>query len=180
MTLCSTGSSLVQTTVVPALTRSVSGWIVISCGRPTCTTPLSTGADCEGVAHLGVPITFRLERPALVPVRAEVLAALEALCAPPEEPQPPAASAPSASASAAAERARRALWPVASIEETIPHRPVGAPGAPRLTASMSARHFLTGAELSAAELGALLDRALELKARAAVELARARGRAAWR
>lgn len=36
-------------------------------------------------------------------------------------------------------------------------------GGPRLTASM-ARHLLTGTELSAAELNALLDRALELKA----------------
>jgi len=32
------------------------------------------------------------------------------------------------------------------------------------TASMSPRHFLTGAELTASELNALLDRALELKA----------------
>jgi ornithine carbamoyltransferase len=42
----------------------------------------------------------------------------------------------------------------------------GAPAlrvAPRLAAPMTARHFLTGAELSAAELNALLDRALELK-----------------
>src|SRR5437879_640271 len=36
--------------------------------------------------------------------------------------------------------------------------------APRLAAPMTVRHFLTGAELSAAELDALLDRALELKA----------------
>ena len=35
--------------------------------------------------------------------------------------------------------------------------------APRLTASMTPRHFLTGAELSAAELSGLLDRALALK-----------------
>ena len=35
--------------------------------------------------------------------------------------------------------------------------------APTLAASMTPRHFLTGAELSAAELDALLDRALELK-----------------
>ena len=34
---------------------------------------------------------------------------------------------------------------------------------PRLTAPMSPRHLLTGAELSAPELSALLDRALELK-----------------
>jgi ornithine carbamoyltransferase len=34
---------------------------------------------------------------------------------------------------------------------------------PTLADSMSARHFLTGAELSASELDALLDRALELK-----------------
>jgi ornithine carbamoyltransferase len=35
--------------------------------------------------------------------------------------------------------------------------------APRLAAPMTPRHFLTGAELSAAELDALLERALELK-----------------
>jgi len=37
------------------------------------------------------------------------------------------------------------------------------PIAPTLADSMTPRHFLTGAELSAAELDALLDRALELK-----------------
>ncbi len=37
------------------------------------------------------------------------------------------------------------------------------PQPPRLAGPMSVRHFLTGAELSAPELGALLDRAAELK-----------------
>ena len=44
---------------------------------------------------------------------------------------------------------------------------------------MTPRHFLTGAELSAAELSALLDRALELKREPAL-LARARRAAASR
>jgi len=41
--------------------------------------------------------------------------------------------------------------------------PAAITNSPRLTAPMTARHFLTGTELSASELDALLSRALELK-----------------
>jgi ornithine carbamoyltransferase len=55
-----------------------------------------------------------------------------------------------------------------SCKWTIAYKAAGAPRvilgvAPTLADSMTPRHFLTGTELSAAELQALLDRALELK-----------------
>ena len=52
------------------------------------------------------------------------------------------------------------------ILDGVRPRPRGGPLGPRAPTRIARlpRHFLTGAELSAAELGALLDRALELKA----------------
>jgi ornithine carbamoyltransferase len=69
--------------------------------------------------------------------------------APPEEPQ-------QASGASAVHRIEAAIARLIDAHDCI-SRP------PRLTASMTPRHFLTGAELSASELGGLLDRALALK-----------------
>jgi ornithine carbamoyltransferase len=79
---------------------------------------------------------------------------------PPEDPQP----ASSVSAPHVSHAVRALLISILSLgmpsaDDRTP--PLDAP--PRLSRSMKPRHFLTGAELSAAELAALLDRALELK-----------------
>jgi ornithine carbamoyltransferase len=150
VTLWSVGSLFLHSTVDPARTRSTSG-LIAKLWYVTLTSPETTGAVGDGVAKAGLASTVRCERLVVELVLAAVVVA--AVVEPPEvEPQPQSTSVAQAMSGITlciGSRSHIAAGPTAQT--------------PRLAGPMSVRHFLTGAELSAAELAALLDRAAELK-----------------